>query len=92
MSKLNLNLVSISLGVAAAIAYLVCVLFRFVFPGWTMYTLENWAAMFPGFSWSLLGILIGLIESALYGFLAGALFVWVYNFFAPRFSGSAQKS
>ena len=92
MSKLNLQLVGTSLGVATAIAYLVCVVFRPLFPGWTMYSIDHWTAMFPGFSWTLAGILIGLVESALYGFLAGALFVAVYNFFAVRFTGGAQKS
>jgi hypothetical protein len=92
MSKLNLRLVATSLAVAAAIAYLVCVLFRFVFPGWAMYAADHWVAMFPGFSWTALGILLGLIESAAYGFLAGALFVWVYNYFAARLPGAAVKS
>lgn len=90
MSKLNLKLVAASLAVASVIAYLVCVLFQPIFPAWAMYTSDSWAAMFPGFSWTLPGALVGLIESALYGLLAGALFVTVYNFFAPRFSGGTK--
>jgi len=92
MAKLNFKIVAASLAASAAIAYLICVAFRPIFPAWTMYISDSWAAAFPGFSWTLPGILIGLVESALYGFLAGALFVTVYNFFAARFSGATLKS
>lgn len=49
-----------------------------------MYTTDLWAAIFPGFSWTLGGVLLGLIELALYASLGSALFVALYNFFARR--------
>jgi hypothetical protein len=45
-----------------------------------------WASTFPGFSWTIGGILIGLAESLLYGLLAAVIFVAVYNFFAAVFA------
>lgn len=84
MSKLNLRVMAASLASSAGIAYLLCVVIRPIFPNWAMYTSDWWAAAFPGFSWTFLGILIGLVESALYGILAAAIFVPIYNFFSAR--------
>ena len=92
MSKLNLKVMSTALGSSAAIAYLLCVIFRPIFPNWAMYTSDSWLAAFPGFSWSLGGVLIGLVESALYGVLAAVIFVPLYNFFLVRFTGFAAKA
>ncbi len=89
MSKLNFRIVAASLASSAALAYLICVAFRPIFPTWTMYTTDSWAAAFPGFSWTLAGVLIGLVESALYGLLAAIIFVPVYNFFLARLSPRA---
>ncbi len=86
MSKLNFRIVAASLAVTAALAYLICVAFRPLFPAWAMYTSDSWAAAFPGFSWTFLGISIGLVESAFYGLLAAVIFVPVYNFFSARIS------
>ncbi|HEY4718938.1 MAG TPA: DUF5676 family membrane protein [Anaerolineales bacterium] len=86
MSKLNFRIVAASLAVSAALAYLICVVFQPIFPDWAMYTSDSWEAAFPGFSWSFAGILIGLVESALYGLLAAVIFVPVYTFFSARFS------
>lgn len=88
MSKLNFKIVAASLAVSAAVAYLICIAFRPIFPAWAMYTSDSWAAAFPGFSWTLAGVLIGLVESALYGLLAAAIFVPIYNFLSTRFSTS----
>ncbi len=86
MAKLNFKIVATSLAASAAIAYLICVVFRPIFPAWAMYTSDSWAAAFPGFSWTFPGVLIGLVESALYGLLAAVIFVPVYNFFSGRFA------
>jgi hypothetical protein len=84
MFRFNLKVMAATLSASAAAIYLLCVLFRPIFPNWAMYTSDFWAAAFPGFSWSVLGILIGLVESSLYGFLAALIFVPLYNFFAAR--------
>lgn len=89
MSKLNFRIIAASLTTTAALAYLICVVFRPIFPTWAMYTSDFWAAAFPGFSWTFPGILVGLIESALYGLLAAVLFVPVHNFFSTRLASSS---
>jgi hypothetical protein len=84
MSRFNLKVMAAALSSSAAVAYLLCVIFRPIFPNWAMYTSDLWAVAFPGFSWSVLGVLIGLVESGLYGLLAALIFVPLYNFFAAR--------
>jgi len=86
MSKLNFRIVAASLTASAALAYLVCVVFKPIFPAWAMYTSDSWTVAFPGFSWTLPGLVIGFVESALYGLLAAVIFVPLYNFFSARFS------
>lgn len=89
MNSLNFKVVSAALSVSAGIVYLLCVIFRPVFPNWAMYTSPMWLAAFPGFSWTLGGILLGLVESLLYGLLAAVILVPVYNFFMTRFGQKA---
>ncbi len=90
MHKLSFGVLATSLSVSAGFVYLLCVVFRPIFPNWSMYTTDLWLAAFPGFSWTLGGILFGLVESLLYGLLAAVIFVPVYNFFATRFSSVRQ--
>ena len=89
MNSLSFKVVSATLSVSAGIVYLLCVIFRPVFPNWAMYTTPLWLATFPGFSWTLGGILLGLLESLLYGLLAAVILVPVYNFFVTRFGRTA---
>ncbi|HEX3009971.1 MAG TPA: DUF5676 family membrane protein [Bacteroidales bacterium] len=88
MNKLNVKVVSATLIIFAGIVYLLCIAFQPVFPTWQMYTTSMWASTFPGFSWTLGGILLGLVESLLYGLFAGIIFAAIYNFsvnlFAPK--------
>jgi hypothetical protein len=84
MRRLNILLVSSTTTAFAVILYLVCVAFRLVFPGWAMYELDRWVAIFPGFSWSILGVTIGLIEIAAAAALGSALYAWLYNALARR--------
>ena len=84
MTYLNLKVVTQTTVAFGAILYLLCVAFRPLFPAWEMYTSEMWFATFPGFSWTLGGVLLGLVEVALYAWLGSALFVKLYNFFAGR--------
>lgn len=86
MNHLNLKLVVVTTTVFVAIAYLVCVAFQPIFPSWAMYTTDMWYSTFPGFSWTPGGVLLGLIEAALYGLFGSALFVGLYNLFADRFT------
>ena len=49
-------------------------------------------AFLPGFKWLSVGSLaLGLIEAALYGAWAGALYSALYNFFAGRAAHDAER-
>ena len=41
------------------IVYVVCAAFRPFFPAWPMYDPLMWAAVFPGFSWTVGGVVLG---------------------------------
>jgi hypothetical protein len=84
MNRLNLSVVVATTTTFAVIAYLLCAAFRPLFPTWPMYDPIMWQMLFPGFSWTLSGVLVGLVEVALYAAVGSALFVGLYNFFAAR--------
>lgn len=92
MNKLNIKVVSATLTIFAGIVYLLCIAFQPVFPTWAMYTTSMWASAFPGFSWTLGGVLVGLAESLLYGLLAGIIFAALYNFFVNLFAPTATAN
>lgn len=82
MRGLRIKTVGLSLSALLLVTYTLCVLFDLLFPGWAMYQL--WQRLFPGFSWSVVGFLIGLVEAALYGFYVAVIFVPVYNYLHHR--------
>ncbi|MFQ5614101.1 MAG: DUF5676 family membrane protein [Anaerolineae bacterium] len=82
MKGLSIKTVGLSLGTLFALSYVLCVLFDLVFPGWAMY--QVWQGLLPGFNWSALGFIIGLVETALYGFYIAVIFVPVYNYLHRR--------
>ena len=45
---------------------------------------QVWQGLFPGFSWSAVGLLIGLVETVIYSFYAAVVFVPVYNYLHRR--------
>jgi hypothetical protein len=81
---LNWKVVAQSLASFAAISFVLCVGYGLVaptafHPSWLL------EAILPGFKWLSIGsFVIGLIESALYGTFAGALYSVLYNYFARR--------
>lgn len=82
MRGLSIKTVGLSLSVLFVVTYVLCVIWDLVFPGWAMY--QVWQGLFPGFSWSAMGFLIGLVETAVYGFYAAVVFVPVYNYLHRR--------
>ena len=92
MQTLSIRATIYALTALAAIAYVVCALFQPLFAAWPMYDVVFWQMLFPGFSWTLGGVLIGLIWAVLYAGIAGWIFAGVYNFFAKRQTASAQDS
>ena len=60
-------------------AYLACLALALIWPDGNLH--KPWLQFFPGFAWTWLGILIGLVESFVYGFFSGIIFAPIYNFY-----------
>lgn len=78
---LNIRVVSWSLGIFFTISYLLCVLYGLVVPE-RMHGMKDFLeAVLPAFKWlTFWGLILGLIESFLYGVYIGIVFVPIYNF------------
>lgn len=87
---LNWKVVTQSLASFAVISFVLCVGYGLlapaaVHPSWLL------EAILPGFKWLSIGsFVIGLVESALYGTFAGALYSALYNYFARRENRDAK--
>jgi len=84
MQTLSMKATTLALITLAVAAYVVCAVFRPIFPAWPMYNVTLWQVLFPGFAWTWGGVLIGLVWMVAYAVFAGVVFVGAYNFFASR--------
>lgn len=82
MKELRIKTIGLALSTSFVILYTLCAVFDLVWPGWAMY--RAWQVVFPGFTWSPGGFVLGLAEAIVYGFLAAIVFVPVYNYFQRR--------
>ena len=73
---------ALSLATFLAISYLACLALVLIVPDRGLH--GPWLQFFVGFSWTWQGIVIGLVESIAYGFVAGLVFAPIYNFFNDR--------
>jgi hypothetical protein len=69
----------LSLGTFLTVAFLACLALVLVVPDRTLH--QPWLQFFVGFSWTWQGILLGLVESFVYGLVSGLVFAPIYNFF-----------
>ncbi|MDP2325156.1 MAG: DUF5676 family membrane protein, partial [Gammaproteobacteria bacterium] len=80
------KVVSSALGVWGAVSFVLCVLWGLVTPE-SLHMHQFLEMVLPAFQWlSWQGFLLGLVESFLWGFYAGALYVPLHNFFMRRWS------
>jgi len=70
---------ALSLATFLTIGYLACLALSLVVPDRGLHA--AWLQFYPGFAWSLGGIVIGLVESIVYGFVSGLVFAPIYNFY-----------
>lgn len=84
MRTLNVKAVVIALTTVAAASYVLCAAFQPLFSEWPMYGVTMWQALFPGFSWTLIGVSIGFVWLVGYAIFAGLLYGWAYNFVVTR--------
>ena len=78
-SRLRPIPLALSLGNFLVVAYLACLALALIVPDRGLHT--PWLQFYPGFAWTLPGILIGLVESFVYGFVSGLVFAPIFNFF-----------
>lgn len=80
IEMIPITIFGLSLSAFFALTYLLCVAFRLVVQDAGNHI--PWFQFFPGFSWTLGGVLLGLIESVAYGWYVALVFGWLFNFFA----------
>ena len=69
----------LSLGTFLVLWYLACLAVAIVIPDRGLH--QAWLQFFPGFAWTPLGMLIGVVESFVYGFFPGLVFAPIANYF-----------
>ncbi len=83
---LNWKVVSSALGAWAAVSFLLCVLWGLVTPE-SLHMHQFLEMVLPAFKWlTWWGFLLGLVESFLWGFYAGVVYVPLHNYFMRRWS------
>ena len=87
---LNIKIVSWTLGIFAAISFVVCVIYGLIVP--PSLRMASFLEMaLPAFTWLTIGgFFLGLIESFLYGAYVGLVFVPIYNFLTRRWDVPAK--
>jgi hypothetical protein len=81
---LNIRVVAWSLGMLAAISFILCVIYGLIVPA-SLHTAGVLEEVLPGFKWlTFVGFCVGLLESFLYGAYVGLVFVPIYNFLERR--------
>src|SRR5438445_572285 len=84
MSSLNWKVVTWSLGLFAAVTFVVCVVYGLIVPE-ALHSVQFLEMVLPGFRWLSLGaFVLGLVESFLYGAYTGLVFVSIYTAVARR--------
>jgi hypothetical protein len=74
-----------SLGVFAAVTFILCVVYGLLVPK-AFHMTQFLEITLPGFQWLSLGAFaLGLVESFLYGAYAGLVYTPIHNFFARQF-------
>ncbi len=83
---MNWKIVSLSLGSWAAVSFIVCIIWGLVMPE-ALHMHAFLELILPSFVWlTWWGFLLGLVESFLFGFYAGIVYVPLHNFFTKRWS------
>jgi hypothetical protein len=90
MQRLDVKVVEATTTTFAMLAYLVCVAFQPIFPDWPMYALPRWQALFPAFTWTIIGVVLGLFEIAAYAAVGSVAYAWLYNVFTQWLNSSPR--
>ncbi|NIN58531.1 MAG: hypothetical protein GTN56_01645 [Xanthomonadales bacterium] len=83
---LNWKIVCWSLGLTTAVSFVLCVIWGLLTP-MSVHMHEFLELVLPAFEWlTWWGFLLGLVESFLWGFYIGIVFVPIHNFLARRWT------
>jgi hypothetical protein len=69
----------LSLGTFLLIAFVACLALAMIVPDRGLH--QPWLQFLPGFTWTLPGMLLGAVESFVYGAIVGIVFAPIANFF-----------
>jgi hypothetical protein len=87
---LNLKVVTWSLGIFAAISFVLCVIYGLIVPP-SLHMGQALEVVLPAFKWlTFPGFLLGVLESFLYGVYIGLVFVPIYNALSRRWGPLIQ--
>lgn len=81
--RLNLKALALSCGILWALCLFLVTLISLV-TGYADALLEVVASIYPGYSVSALGLILGLIYAFVDGAIAALIFGWVYNLFVGK--------
>lgn len=85
---LNLKVVTWSLGIFAAMSFVVCVIYGLIVPS-SLHSTQALESVLPAFKWLTVGgFVLGLVESFLYGAYAGLVFVPIHNALTRRWGAN----
>jgi hypothetical protein len=88
LTIVNIKLVTWSLSLFGAVTFLVCVAYGLIAPE-ALHMGRALEAVLPGFRWlTLVGFVVGLLESFLYGVYAGLVFGWIHHTLYKRWGTS----
>lgn len=86
---LNLKVMSWSLGIFAAVSFVLCVIYGLIVPP-SLHMGRALEAVLPAFKWlTFSGFVLGLFESFFYGVYVGLVFVPIHNALSRRWSAVA---
>lgn len=88
--KLRTGGFALALAGTFGLVYYLCILWDYGFPDRAMRGV--WQGLFPGFAWTQEGVIVGFLESLLYGLGIGLIFGALYNFAPSQGVSIARKN
>lgn len=83
MHQLSLKVMTVTTGLFGAVMFVTCVVYGLLVPA--LHNAALLEAVLPGFYWLTPGgVLLGVVETFLYGAFAGLVFAWLYNAVSRR--------
>src|ERR1700674_5131247 len=86
MHQPNWKVMTLTTGLFGAVMFVACVVYGLLVPAF--HNAQLLEAVLPGFHWlTPVSLLLGVVETFLYGAFAGAVFAWLHNDVSRRLCG-----